>query len=156
MTDSTFETPILTRLLEGGVIDQPIYEAARSKLQALEKEPFATLGEGLHWLVEQEVLSLPQLGEIEDKADMEEGFASNELRRQALDECGEVLAQRIALRRQQEAISFGDLFPGPWWAWLLGVGALVGAACWYFLTPAAVPSCDESEVTSAIRAGLFT
>ncbi|MEO2217847.1 hypothetical protein ABGV49_12350 [Chromobacterium vaccinii] len=156
MTDSTFSTPFLTRLLEGGVIEQALYDAAQNKLRAQGHEPFTSLGEALYWLVEQEVLSLSQLGAIEDKADADEGFASNQVRRQALNECGEVLEQRMALRRQQETVSLSDLLPGPWWSWALGGAAIIGAACWYFLTPASVPKCDASEVTKTIRASLFT
>ncbi|KMN83037.1 hypothetical protein VK98_06030 [Chromobacterium sp. LK11] len=151
MSDSTFASPILDRLLEGGVIDKAIYEAARDKLREQGAEPFSTLGGGLDWLEEEEVLSFEQMVEIEAKADADEGFASNAVRRQALDEYSQDLELELALLQRQKATPWREKL-----AWGLGGAALLGAAGWYFLTPPLVPRCEASVVKKSIRASLMS
>ncbi|MCP1290127.1 hypothetical protein NK214_07985 [Chromobacterium sp. S0633] len=151
MSDSTFASPILDRLLAGGVIDQAIYEAARDKLREQGAEPFSTLGGGLDWLEEEEVLSFEQMIEIEAKADADEGFTSNAVRRQAVDEYNQDLELELALLQQQKATTWrGKL------AWGLGCAALLGAAGWYFLTPPLVPRCEASVVKKSIHESLWS
>lgn len=151
MSDSTFATPILDRLLEGGVIDQALYQTAREKLREQGVEPFSTLGGGLDWLEEEEVLSLEQMIEIETKADADEGFASNAVRRQAVDEYNQDWELELALLQQQRTTSWrGKL------AWGLGGAALLGAAGWYFLTPPLVPRCEASVVKKSIHKSLWS
>ncbi|RBH42935.1 hypothetical protein C3F00_039495, partial [Pseudomonas sp. MWU13-2860] len=150
MSDSTFASPILDRLLAGGVIDKAIYDAARDKLREQGAEPFSTLGGGLDWLEEEEVLSFEQMIEIEAKADADEGLASNAGRRQAVDEYNQDLELELALLQRQKATTWrGKL------AWGLGSAALLGAAGWYFLTPPLVPRCEASVVKKSIRASLM-
>ncbi|UJB33368.1 hypothetical protein [Chromobacterium sp. Beijing] len=151
MSDSTFASPILDRLLAGGVIDQAIYEAARDKLREQGAEPFSTLGGGLDWLEEEEVLSFEQMIEIEAKADADEGFTSNAVRRQAVDEYNQDLELELALLQRQKATTWrGKL------AWGLGSAALLGAAGWYFLTPPLVPRCEASVVKKSIHESLWS
>ncbi|MCS3802937.1 hypothetical protein HNO92_000587 [Chromobacterium alkanivorans] len=151
MSDSTFASPILDRLLEGGVIDKAIYEVARDKLREQGAEPFSTLGGGLDWLEEEEVLSFEQMVEIEAKADADEGFASNAVRRQALDEYSQDLELELALLQRQKATPWREKL-----AWGLGGAALLGAAGWYFLTPPLVPRCEASVVKKSIHASLWS
>ena len=125
MSDSTFASPILDRLLAGGVIDKAIYDAARDKLREQGAEPFSTLGGGLDWLEEEEVLSFEQMIEIEAKADADEGFASNAVRRQAVDEYNQDLELELALLQRQRRRHGVESWLGAWERSLARRGRLV-------------------------------
>lgn len=150
-------TPVLDQLLVGHVIDQTTHEAAKQKLEelALPGEPFHTLGTGLFWLLENEILSTETLGELERFSEQEQEGASaaNALRKQAVAEFTAHLAalQLASFNRQ----FWSSMFPGPRWVWQAGSAAAVVFVGWFFLAPDATPSCADKGVATALRGALI-
>lgn len=152
----TTATPLLDQLLASQIIDQAAHDAAKKKLEelALPREPFHTLGTGLFWLLDNEVVSAEALDEIARLSEQEEegAFANNSIRKQAV---AEFLAHLAALQRASfERQFWSGIFPGPRWAWLTGGAAAAVFAGWFFLAPDATPACEDERVASALRRAL--
>ncbi|TSD53192.1 hypothetical protein FFI97_031030 [Variovorax sp. KBS0712] len=152
----TNATPLLDQLLASHIIDEVAHDAAKQRLEdlALSREPFDTLGIGLFWLLDNEIVSADLIDELEMRSQQEEegAFAANSIHKQVVAEFAAHLAalQRASVERQ----FWLSMFPGPRWAWLTGGAAAVVFAGWFFLAPDATPSCEDERVAGALRRAL--
>ena len=50
---------------------------------------------------------------------------------------------------------WGQVFPGPRWAYILGAPLLVGAVLWYTLADSALPGCTSEDARKAIQGSIL-
>jgi len=152
----TNATPLLDQLLASHIIDEAAHDAAKRRFEdlALPREPFDTLGMGLFWLLDNEIVSADLIDELEMRSQQEQegAFAANSIHKQVV---AEFAAHFVALQRASVERQFWlSMFPGPRWAWLAGGAAAAVFAGWFFLAPDATPACEDERVASALRRAL--
>lgn len=151
--------PVLDQLLAGRIIEQVAHEAATQKFDALAlpEEPFHTLGAGLAWLLDNEIVPSEVLDQLESLLESEHAqedvLAINAIRKQAVAEFAALISaqQHASFERQ----FWANVFRGPRWAWQVGGVAAVVFVGWFFLAPDATPPCANKRVESALRSGLI-
>jgi len=152
------QTPLLDRLLAHAVIEPNHHAEALALLhgEGVDAEPFDTLGSGLFWLLDQNILTDDDIAAIGRLADSQAAFPTNQTRKQALAEF-DVIAGAVA-QTQTKAYRkafWRARFPGPSWRWLVTIVVVVSALVWIAVVPDAVPACTDTQVAKTLRISLF-
>jgi hypothetical protein len=155
---SLLQTPLLDRLLSHAVIEPNHHAEALALLhgEGADAEPFDTLGTGLFWLLDQNILTDDDIAAIGSLADSQAAFPTNQTRKQALAEF-DVIAGAVA-KTQSKAYRrayWRARFPGPSWRWLVAITVVVSALVWVAVAPDAVPACTDTQVAKTLRISLF-
>ena len=69
-----------------------------------------------------------------------------------LAETASLIAER---NRNIKRAFWGEVFPGPRWAYIVGAPLLVGAVLWYNLADSALPGCTSDDARKAIQGSIL-
>lgn len=155
---SLLQTPLLDRLLSHAVIESNHHAEALALLhgEGVDAEPFDTLGSGLFWLLDQNILTDDDIAAIGRLAESQAAFPTNQTRKQALAEF-DVIAGAVAMTQSPayRKAFWRAKFPGPSWRWLVAIIGVVSALVWIAVVPDAVPACTDTQVAKTLRISLF-
>jgi len=155
---SLLQTPLLDRLLSHAVIGPNHHAEALALLHGedVDAEPFDTLGAGLFWLLDQNILTDDDIAAIGSLADSQAAFPTNQTRKQALAEFDAIAGAVAKTQSKAYRRAFWQAsFPGPSWRWLVTIVVVMSALVWIAVVPDAVPACTDTQVAKTLRISLF-